>query len=31
VIDELRFERVIDAPRDVMFEAFTTDGGQQAL
>jgi uncharacterized protein YndB with AHSA1/START domain len=31
VIDELRFERVIDVPPDVVFEAFTTDGGQQAF
>jgi uncharacterized protein YndB with AHSA1/START domain len=31
VIDEVRFERVIDAPPDVVFEAFTTDGGQQAF
>ena len=31
MIDELRFERVIDAPPDVVFEAFTTDGGQRAL
>jgi uncharacterized protein YndB with AHSA1/START domain len=31
VIDELRFERVIDAPPDVVFEAFATDGGQQAF
>jgi uncharacterized protein YndB with AHSA1/START domain len=31
VIDELRFERVIDALPDVVFEAFTTDGGQQAF
>jgi uncharacterized protein YndB with AHSA1/START domain len=31
VIDELRFERVIDAPPEVVFEAFTTDGGQQAF
>lgn len=31
MIDELRFERVIDAPPDVVFEAFTTDGGQQAF
>jgi uncharacterized protein YndB with AHSA1/START domain len=29
--DELRLERVIDAPPDVVFEAFTTDGGQQAF
>ncbi len=29
--DELRFERVIDAPFDVVFEAFTTDGGQEAF
>jgi uncharacterized protein YndB with AHSA1/START domain len=31
VIDELRFERVIDALPDVVFEAFTTDDGQQAF
>jgi uncharacterized protein YndB with AHSA1/START domain len=31
VIDELRVELVIDAPPDVVFEAFTTDGGQQAF
>jgi uncharacterized protein YndB with AHSA1/START domain len=31
VIDELRFERVIDARPDVVFEAFTTDDGQQAF
>ena len=31
MIDEVRFERVIDAPPDVVFEAFTTDGGQQAF
>lgn len=29
--DELRFERVIDAPPDVVFEAFTTPGGQAAF
>jgi uncharacterized protein YndB with AHSA1/START domain len=29
--DELRLARVIDAPPDVVFEAFTTDGGQQAF
>ena len=29
--DELRLERVIDAPPDVVFEAFTTDGGQVAF
>jgi uncharacterized protein YndB with AHSA1/START domain len=29
--DELRLERVIDAPRDVVFDAFTTDGGQIAF
>ena len=29
--DELRLERVIDAPRDVVFEAFTTHGGQVAF
>ena len=31
MIDEVRFERVIDASPDVVFEAFTTDGGQQAF
>ena len=29
--DELRLERVIDAPPDVVFDAFTTDGGQIAF
>ena len=29
--DELRLARVIDAPPDVVFEAFTTDGGHQAF
>ena len=29
--DELRLERVIDAPPDVVFDAFTTDGGQVAF
>ena len=29
--DELRFERVIDAPPDVVFETFTTAGGQDAF
>jgi uncharacterized protein YndB with AHSA1/START domain len=29
--DELRFERVIDAPPEVVFGAFTTDGGQEAF
>jgi uncharacterized protein YndB with AHSA1/START domain len=29
--DELRVERVIDAPPDAVFEAFTTDGGQEAF
>jgi uncharacterized protein YndB with AHSA1/START domain len=29
--DELRFERVIDAPPGVVFEAFTTPGGQEAF
>jgi uncharacterized protein YndB with AHSA1/START domain len=29
--DELRFERLIDAPPDLVFEAFTTPGGQQAF
>lgn len=28
---EVRFERVIDAPLDVVFEAFTTSGGQEAF
>lgn len=31
MIDELRFERVIDAPPDVVFDAFTSAGGQQAF
>jgi uncharacterized protein YndB with AHSA1/START domain len=31
VTDELRIERLIDAPPDVVFEALTTDGGQKAL
>jgi uncharacterized protein YndB with AHSA1/START domain len=31
VTDELRLARRIDAPPDVVFEAFTTDGGQQAF
>jgi uncharacterized protein YndB with AHSA1/START domain len=31
VTDELRLARVIDAPPDVVFAAFTTDGGQQAF
>ena len=31
MIDELRFERVIDAPPDVVFGAFTTRGGQVAF
>jgi uncharacterized protein YndB with AHSA1/START domain len=31
VTDEVRVERVIDAPPDVVFEALTTDGGQEAL
>ena len=29
--DELRIDRVIDAPREVVFEAFTTHGGQVAF
>jgi uncharacterized protein YndB with AHSA1/START domain len=29
--DELRLERVIDAPPDVVFDAFTTDGGQRSV
>lgn len=29
--DELRLERVIDAPPDVVFDAFTSDGGQTAF
>jgi uncharacterized protein YndB with AHSA1/START domain len=29
--DELRFERLIEAPRDVVFDAFTTSGGQEAF
>ena len=29
--DELRLERLIDAPPDVVFEAFTTHGGQVAF
>jgi uncharacterized protein YndB with AHSA1/START domain len=29
--DELRLERVIDAPREVVFEAFTTHEGQVAF
>ena len=29
--DELRFERVIDAPPDVVFETFLTDDGQAAF
>ena len=28
---ELRFERVIDAAPDAVFEAFTTEGGQEAF
>jgi uncharacterized protein YndB with AHSA1/START domain len=31
VTDELRLARRIDAPADVVFEAFTTDGGQLAF
>jgi len=29
--DELRFERVIDAPPDVVFDAFSSEGGQVAF
>ena len=29
--DEVRIERVIDAPPEAVFEAFTTDGGQEAF
>ena len=29
--DELRLERVIDAPPDVVFDAFTTDGAKLAF
>jgi uncharacterized protein YndB with AHSA1/START domain len=29
--DELRLTRVIDAPPDVVFEAFTSEGGQEAF
>jgi uncharacterized protein YndB with AHSA1/START domain len=29
--DELRFKRVIDAAPDVVFEAFTTEAGQEAF
>jgi uncharacterized protein YndB with AHSA1/START domain len=31
VTDEVRIERVIDAPPEVVFEAFTTPGGQEAF
>jgi len=31
VSDELRFERLIDAPPEVVFETFTTPGGQEAF
>jgi uncharacterized protein YndB with AHSA1/START domain len=31
VTEDLRFERVIDAPPAVVFEAFTTQGGQEAF
>lgn len=31
MIDEVRFERIIDAPVPVVFEAFTTLGGQEAF
>jgi hypothetical protein len=31
VTDELRIERVIGAPRGVVFDAFTTRGGQEAF
>jgi uncharacterized protein YndB with AHSA1/START domain len=30
-MDDLRFERVINAPPDVVFETFTTPGGQAAF
>ena len=29
--EDLRFDRVIDAPRAVVFDAFTTPGGQEAF
>ena len=29
--DEMRFERLIDAPPEAVFDAFTTDGGQVAF
>jgi uncharacterized protein YndB with AHSA1/START domain len=29
--DELRFERLLDAPRDVVFDLFTAPGGQAAF
>jgi uncharacterized protein YndB with AHSA1/START domain len=29
--DDLRYERAIDAPRNSVFEAFTTQGGQEAF
>ena len=29
--DDLRYERIIDAPPAAVFRAFTTDGGQQAF
>jgi len=31
MIDKLRIDRVIDAPPDIVFDAFTTDGGQVAF
>jgi uncharacterized protein YndB with AHSA1/START domain len=31
VIDDLEFERVIDAPPAVVFDAFTSPGGQEAF
>jgi uncharacterized protein YndB with AHSA1/START domain len=31
VTDEVRIERVVDAPPEVVFEAFTTPGGQEAF
>jgi uncharacterized protein YndB with AHSA1/START domain len=31
VTDEVRFERLIDAPPDVVFDAFTTNEGQEAF
>ena len=29
--DEVRFERIIDASADAVFEAFTSQGGQEAF